>query len=116
MGISTFLKCFHVEFQFQAANRLHQNAEVRSVRAHLDATPPHEHECARSYRSSGNWLRYRTFCELKNRYSLCHVESIFGSYKIQSGNGVITRGRRDRATLSEPEWSLWLGADKKYLG
>ena len=74
MGISTFLIYFHVEFQFQAANRLNQNAEVRSVRATPHATPLHEHQSARSHRSSGNWLRNHAFLELKNRYSLCHVD------------------------------------------
>ncbi len=74
MGISTFSIWFHVEYQLQASNRLHQNAEVRSVRAHPDATPPNEHQYARSHRSSMNWWRNHTFRELKNRYLLCHEE------------------------------------------
>ena len=105
-GISIFLRCVHVECQFQALNRLPQNAEFRSVRAHPCATPPYEHQCARSHRSSGNWWRNRPFIELKNRYLLCRKECFFISYKIKSRNGGITRGRRDRATASEAEWSV----------
>ncbi len=74
MGISTFSMWFHVEYQLQASNRLHQNAEVRNVRAHPDATPPNEHQYARSHRSSMNWWRNCTLRELKNRYLLCHEE------------------------------------------
>jgi hypothetical protein len=88
LGIITFLKCFqHVAGPFSTPNRLHQNAEDRSVRARFDETPPYEHDGARSHRSSRNWWRNRTLYELKNRYLLCYKEYFCYDTQFKSDNG-----------------------------
>jgi hypothetical protein len=106
MGITIFLKCFHVEFEFQASNRLNQFLERRSVRASRGLSQCNDLNDARTLRRLRNWLRNRATNEPQNRYLLWHEECIFQSYKIKSDNGGITRGRQDRASVSEAEWSL----------
>jgi hypothetical protein len=105
-GFSIFFMSLHVERQFQASNRLHQFLKRRRVRASGGASQPNERKDARTLRRLRNWLRNRATHEPKNRYLLCHKECIFQSYKIKSDNGGVTRGRRDRASASEAEWSL----------
>jgi hypothetical protein len=58
MGISTFLRCVHVECQFPATNRLHQFLKRRRVRASPGSLArwlvPRD---ARTLRRLRNWLR-----------------------------------------------------------
>ena len=67
VGISIFLRIFHVEGHFCTEIRLHEKADVRNVRAALDTTQPKEHNAALCHRVFEKWMSYRNLQVLKNR-------------------------------------------------
>jgi hypothetical protein len=95
-GIGTFLILLHVAGHFEATNWLLQKAKRRWVRASRVTSQCNKLKDALSYRRLRNWLRNRTWCELKNRYPLC-VKNCFSKwYKNKSDNSELMVGWLDR--------------------
>jgi hypothetical protein len=93
-----------VECPFQASNRLHQNTEIRSVRARFDETPTNEHD--RAVRDLIDLTGIGGEIALNIRSKTVIYSVIKNTFLIIQNFRVITVGRLDRATASEPKWSV----------